>query len=185
MREIKAAEKLKKGYSRALPEIMDIYTPYAYTIIKNISDGRLGQQDIEECLSDTFLSLWENSEKIQPEKLKAYIGTIARSKALDKLRGLKIILPLEEDIILARCEEPEAQSIKNELAELIKQAVEDLPEPDREIFKRRYFLMESCDTIAEKTAMNPSTVRTRLSRGLLKLRKYLGERGYDNENSFD
>ena len=185
MKAEKLAEKLRRGQSRALPDIIDIYTPYAYTVIKNIFGGRLSEEDIEDCLSECFITLWENRLKIQPAKIKAYIAAIARSKALDKLKANKITLPIDEDILLAQCEEPENRVIINELAALTHEAVNSLGEPDSEIFRRRYFLMQSCDDIAAAIEMNPSTVRTRLSRGLSKLRKFMREKGYDNENSFD
>ena len=185
MKAEKLAEKLRRGRSPAMPEIMEIYTPYAYTVIKNIFGGRLAEEDIEDCLSESFITLWENRLKIRPEKIKAYIAAIARTKALDRLKANKITLPIDEDIILAECEEPESRAIVNELAELTHEAVNSLGEPDSEIFRRRYFLMQSCDEIAAAVKMNPSTVRTRLSRGLDKLRKFMREKGYDNENSFD
>lgn len=183
MRERKLAERLKKGDTAALSQIMDIYTPYAYTIISNIFGTALYEEDIEETLSDCFLCLWKNRDRTEEGKLKAYIASIARTKALDRLRSMKILLPLEENIQIAKCQEPEAQTIIKELSAIARDAVDALPEPDREIFKRHYFLFETSDSIAESMGINASTVRTKLSRGRERLREYLMEKGYEYENT--
>ncbi len=183
MKEKRLVEKLKEDDTEALSKIMDIYTPYAYTIICNICGTALSSEDIEETLSDCFLCLWENRAKAEAESLKAYIASIARSKALDRLRRLKIVLPLEDNVEILQCQDPEAEVIINELASVTREAVETLAEPDREIFKRHYFLFETSDSIAESMKLNPSTVRTRLSRGRVKLRGYLEEKGYEYENT--
>ena len=46
-----------------------------------------------------------------------------------------------------------------------------LPEPDREIFFRRYYYRESCREIGRRLNMQEHTVNVRLSRGREKLRK--------------
>ena len=55
--------------------------------------------------------------------------------------------------------------------ELIAQLLTELPEPDREIFFRRYYYRESCREIGRRLNMQEHTVNVRLSRGREKLRK--------------
>ena len=69
-----------------------------------------------------------------------------------------------------------------ELSKLARAAVEALPEPDREIFKRHYFLFEKTGSIAAGINMNHATVRTKLARGRKHLKDYFTERGYDCED---
>ena len=58
-----------------------------------------------------------------------------------------------------------------EAEELIAQLLTELPEPDREIFFRRYYYRESCREIGRRLNMQEHTVNVRLSRGREKLRK--------------
>ena len=53
---------------KALEEAIHHYSPLVATIINNISNGSLTTEDIEEVLSDVFLTLWNNSEKITEGK---------------------------------------------------------------------------------------------------------------------
>ena len=53
-----------------------------------------------------------------------------------------------------------------------------LEPPDREIFLRKYYLMQSSREIAAALDLRVSTVNTRLSRGRDRLRRQLQERGY-------
>ena len=61
--------------------------------------------------------------------------------------------------------------------DLINELVSALPEPDREIFIRRYFYMEKLSEIAKHIGINPATVGTKLFRGKKKLEQLLKERG--------
>ena len=60
---------------------------------------------------------------------------------------------------------------------LVLAALNTLPEPDREIFIRRYFYMEKIIDIAEVLHLNVQTVGTKLFRGKKKLERALKERG--------
>ena len=60
--------------------------------------------------------------------------------------------------------------------QLLGQLLTELPEPDREIFLRRYYYLESCREIGQRLNMQEHTVTVRLSRGREKLRKQFLER---------
>ena len=83
----KLAEKLKKGDENAFEAIVDRFTPLVSTIIFNLANGSLNTTDIEELTSDTFVTLWYNRDKIQPDKLKGYICCIAKNKTKNKLKA--------------------------------------------------------------------------------------------------
>ena len=67
-----------------------------------------------------------------------------------------------------------ARNTADELAVLVAA----LEPPDREIFLRKYYLMQSSREIAAALDLRVSTVNTRLSRGRDRLRRQLQERGY-------
>ena len=175
--------KLQKGNVNALDEIIDRYSSYLCAIAYNILGENLGAEDIEEIVSDSFTALWYNKEKIKAGSLKSYLATLTRNGAIDRLRSLHITMPLEEDIAVAECSDPEAEALKKELSLVARDAVDSLPEPDREIFQRHYFLYQKTDEIAADMNIKASTVRVKLLRGREKLRLYLQKRGIVYENT--
>ena len=87
MDEEKLAERLMNGEQKALEEVTRKYTPLVSTIISNIAAGCFSVEDIEEITSDTFIALWYNKNKIQPDKLKGFICCIAKNKAKMNLKA--------------------------------------------------------------------------------------------------
>lgn len=183
MNETKLLRQLQKGDPHALAAVIDGYAPYVAAIVTNICGAALTREDIEETVSDVFCTLWQNAGKVQRGKLKAYLGAIARNTAKNRLRSLQITLPLEDDAIHlpAPASEPEAEAIIKELQEETRAAVDTLPEPDREIMLRYYYLYQSTTDIARDMNLNSSTVTTKLARSRDKLRRHLTERGYNHE----
>lgn len=175
--------KLQKGNLNALDQIIDRYSAYLCAIAYNILGENLGAEDVEEIVSDSFTTLWYTREKVKPSSLKSYLATLTRNGAIDRLRSLHTTMPLEEDIAVAECEGPEAEALKKELSLVARDAVNSLPEPDREIFQRHYFLYQKTDEIADDMNIKPSTVRVKLLRGREKLRLYLQNRGIEYENT--
>ena len=101
----------------------------------------MGEEDIEEVVSDSFLSIWENRENIETEMLKAYLAAVIRNKAKTALRKHHAEEPLEDDILqISIPNQPEQKILLSELREIAHDAVDSLGEPDREIFQRYYFL---------------------------------------------
>ncbi len=86
-------ESLEKRLNRhdesALSEIIDKYSRLIATVIYNTSNASLSKEDIEETVSDVFIVLWKNAEKVQVGKLKGYLCTIARTRTLNKIAANK------------------------------------------------------------------------------------------------
>ena len=168
MTDAKALSKLQTGDQQALEWFIDRYSAYVGTIVNGILQDSMSRADVEEVSADVFVTLWKSAGKLLPLNLKAYLGRVARSLALRKLRERKQELPLNEDILIL-----EEDSLIEKLDRIVRDAVLSMPQPDREIFLRFYYYCQSVPMIAEKMDMNPSTVKTRLKRGRDKLREYL------------
>ncbi len=169
---------LKDGDTGALSEIIGLYTPYLYAIASNIMGHALPREDVEEAVSDSFVALWYNRQSVLPGKLKPWLAAVCRNKAKDALRAARAAEPLDDDLLeVAAGDDMEERVLRGELTTLAREAVDSLGEPDREIFRRRYFLYQKTGEIAAVLGMNPATVRTRLARGREKLREYFNERG--------
>lgn len=170
--------RLRRSDPAALEELIGLYGSYAYAIAYNIMGRAMSAEDVEEVVADAFVGLWEHRKNIETELLKAYLAAIVRNKAKSALRRNRLTEPLEDDVLeLSLSDDPERIALSAELRQITRQAVGALPEPDREIFQRHYFLYQTTEEIARDMGMNSATVRTRLARGRKRLRQALEERG--------
>lgn len=179
MEECYILQGMRESNILCYEQLIDTYSSYIVRVVIKVAGNRLSKEDVEELCTDVFVKLWEDRQKIEigEGKLKSYIGAIARNRTLNCLRarGKYELVPLEEDCI--EYETPESNLIQEEEAKVINEVVSTLPEPDREIFIRRYFYMEKVIDISKAMGINTQTVGTKLFRGKKKLEKVLRERG--------
>lgn len=177
MTEEQALKLLKQRDPEGLSWLIGRYTPYVSTVIWNVIGRCMTAQDAEELTSDVFLALWHNGDRPRPGKVKSYLGVIARNKALNKLRDRGVELAGEDDLLTFAVDGPEGAVEERELARTVRDAVEALDWPDREIFIRYYYYCQQSATIAREMDLSPEAVRQRLRRGREKLRRYFQEGG--------
>ena len=169
---------MRSGDESALSAVIDRYAAYVGTVVRNIVGSSLNESDAKEIVSDVFYVLWKNREKIQNGKLKAYLGRVARSRALDALRRQKQDVMPEDDAIELSIPGPENEVVKAELYAALRSALEAMPEPERTIFIRHYYYYQKTKVIADALGLNVKTVQTKLCRGRETLRRVLTEGGY-------
>ena len=171
------AKRLRLGDIQALEEIMDRYSAYAAKIIAVFLNRTLPLEDMEEVLSDVFISLWNSRSRLEGD-VKPYLAAIARNAARQRLRQYRAESPLPEDETLTDpAPLPEQAAERRERDEAVRSAVEELAPADRELFLRFYYLGQTVEEIAAVTGRNPSTLKSRLRRGREKLKRDLTEKG--------
>jgi len=146
------------------------------------------RRDAEECLTDTWLAAWNAIPPHRPRILSAFLGRITRNLALnrwlaanaEKRGGGQITLALEE---LGDCvsgsQGPDEALAEQELIGAIRAFLTTLPEKRREVFLRRYWLVQPVHRIALEYGMLPGTVSMWLTRTRRELKEYLTERGFE------
>ena len=171
MTEQHALSLLRRKDPEGLGWLIERYTNYVGAVVWSILGGRMSVQDAEEVSSDVFVILWKNADKPRPGKVKAYLSAIARCQAINKLRELGQELPLEEDVLSLPDQGPEAELEQREREAALRDALDAMGEPDREIFLRHYYYNQTSAQIAGAMAMRPDAVRQRLKRGRDRLRR--------------
>ncbi len=68
----------------AIKESKEKYGGYCARIAGNILSV---SEDIEECVSDTWISAWKKIPPVIPVSLKAFYGKLVRDISLSKYRG--------------------------------------------------------------------------------------------------
>lgn len=143
--------------------------PIASAVLKNVGS----EQDVEECVADAFIYLWQYPEKFDPARgnLKSYLCMVARSRAIDRYRQISRHgeLPLEEAVLSASVGMQEEMMTRETRRELIA-AVNALGEPGREILVRRYYYNQKPREIALALGMTVKQVDNSLYRSKRQLR---------------
>lgn len=171
--EEKLLRRLKKRQRGSLEQAIEIYTPYLSVVLFNMTATKLPREDIEEIISDVFVSLWRNADRIDLSRgtIRSYISMAARNAALKRLQKQREYIRLDD---LAELSDDNPQP-GDDLGERLWAAVMELGEPDSEIFVRYYKYDEKLRDISAVMNINLSTVKTKLSRGKRKLKKIISD----------
>lgn len=177
MTESEIIAELKDGSTDALCTLISRYTAYVSAIVCRIV-GYDRQEDCEELIADIFISLWNNRHKVKENKVKAYIGTIARNSAYNFVRDKKEVLPLNEEILF-RGDSPQAYAEKRDMGYMLKKALSQLEPENKELMLRYYFYGQKLTDAAREMNINSSTAKSRLKRSREELRNILRKEGFD------
>lgn len=181
MNDEKLLRALGNGDVKALERIMRKYSGYVCIVARNFSRGALSEEDIDELSVEIFYKLWTRRGKLDTSLgLSGYLSAAARNAVKNRFRDLP---PPYEDI--SELEIPSAFSVEDKAAlsamtECLNEGIGQLSPRDREIFLRFYLYGEKTSQIAVTMNLSESLVRTELHRTREKLKKFMGERGYDH-----
>jgi len=136
----------------------------------------------EDLVSDSFMSFWENRGRIPADaNLQAYILIIVRNKCLDWLRAQSLHAKIEQEVyelrrrVLAadirslQAFNPE-EIFSEEVAAIVRQSLDRLPELTRDVFIARRFEEMSYKEIAEKYGITVRRVEFELEKAVKQLR---------------
>lgn len=151
----------------------------AYRILENIEDS-------EECVSDTYLAAWNEMPPKRPSILAPFLGKITRNLSINRWRsehaikrgGGEIVMALDElKDCIADPESVEETILSRETIRIFNHFLDGLFKTQRDIFLRRYWLMDPIAEIAENFGYSESKVKSVLFRARGKLRQVLLKEG--------
>lgn len=183
MSEEKLIAQAKKGNERAFEGLVQLYGKrifsYAFTLLGN-------REDAEEVTQDVFVKVWRTLPQFRGEcSFSGWLMRITKNACTDVLRTHRAdTVPLtvtdgngEETALPLVDEDPESNPPKAlERAEKIatvRRAIAALPPDQREILTLRDINGYRYDEIAEILSLEDGTVRSRLNRARLNLKKIL------------
>ena len=158
--------------------VFDEYCRYVYTIVFNQLRTYGSREDIEECVSDIFADIYlsfENKSEYHGD-LKGYIGSIAKRRAIDAYRSISVkygrTVPIDSaPDSIDNGFDLEEKAEKNELRQLLINAVNELGKPDSDIIIQKFYYNMSSREIANNLSMKASAVRMRCGRAMNRLRQ--------------
>lgn len=169
-------EKYVKGEELDIDKIVDDFSPYVNTIIRNTVYNNLSNEDKEEILLDTFFVVWKrNEEGYKIENLSAYISGITRNLIKEKLKKRKLSLALEQIENLLDFSYYESYLEEIEKIEEVCNKIKNIKPDELKIFNMFYYSNISIKDIAKELRLSESNIKTKLHRTRKKIRKYLKE----------
>ncbi len=123
----------------------------------------------EDLCSDAYIRAWDKFDSFDPKRAKfsTWVITIARNLMASHFRLVRNTTDID-----AVPEGLFSTSDRDEISdrEQVKQLMANLNEEERELVYLRFWLELSASEIANVTDSNPSTVRTRLHRAIVRMR---------------
>jgi RNA polymerase sigma-70 factor, ECF subfamily len=173
------AGRFKNKDKKALAEAIDLFGPDVQRLVRRILSGTGSAEDVEECVSDVFMAAWSGISRYEPERasFRTWLFLLAKYKALDLRRKLlRRGGTGEADASGATWNEISAEQevLSRETASELIGCVQQMGEPDRSLFLRRYFLYESLDQLAQTFSLSKKAVESRLYRCRTLLKQALG-----------
>jgi RNA polymerase sigma-70 factor (family 1) len=126
----------------------------------------------EDITQETFLRLWREREKIDLNRVRSFLFTVANNLFLDSTRRQKVALKYQNQPTRDRDHEsPEHVLEQKEFREQLETAINDLPETQREVFLLNRIEKMTYREIAEQLGVSVKAVEKRMGKALKRLRK--------------
>lgn len=163
-----------------IDKILDDFYGYIYIIVKNAVSISLTDEDIEEIISDVFISIWKNSEILPSTTvLKPYLTGIAKNTIKNKYRKTELNFSISEyEETLSDNSNIQKISEENEQSEIIKATLKTLKQEDYNTFIMFYYESKSIKEIAKTLNCSEGKIKVILHRVRKLIKKNLEDGGY-------
>jgi len=168
--------RIQRGDEEALGLLYDRYAGVLKSLIMRVIHN---EAEADDLLQEIFVELWNQSATFSPEKGKplGWIVTLARRRAIDRLRKRQAYARVEEKFQHAPETQPEswvhntmeADIEMNDARRVLQRVMADLPEAQRQAIDLAFFKGMSQREVAAHTGIPLGTIKTRLELGLKKI----------------
>lgn len=169
-------ESLRLGKQEAFQVLFEAFhKPLCFFAARVVRDG----EEAEDIVQEVFLSFWKMERDGFPniKTIKTFFYNSVQNRCLNYLRDLEIRdrnyrnlnrEELDEDYFLC-------QQIRAEVIAELFEAIDELPEKSKEIFKKSYIDGQEDKRIAEELGISLNTIKTQKQRAKSYLRVRLGD----------
>ena len=146
-------------FERSEQAIRELDCKYGGVVRKTAANILDDRQDVEECVNDTYLKVWNSIPPKAPDPLAPYVCRISRNLAINRYhanhagkRGTNYGLVLDEmEECIPSGVSVETELEAKELSAAINRFLSTLPPEDRFLFVRRYWYADSVTDLAAVT----------------------------------
>ena len=176
MNDIRTISAIIRRDEAAISDVIKKYSKLLWSVSGAVLNNIGSTQDVEECVADTFIYLWQHPDKYDPKrgKLKTWLSIIARTQALNRYREIarRNTVPLEDSDFIDHLGIVDV-ILEEETRRTLIATINALGQPDREILIRRYYYEQKPNEIALALNMSVKQIDNRLYQTKQKVRKAL------------
>jgi len=170
------------GDRDAFRELHQRYSGVLYsTAYKVLND----ESEAEDVVQDVFIQIWDKASMYDPQRGRplTWAVTLTRNKAIDRLRSSQRRFRLKDEFereTETNTHRPVVDSVdrvySREKNRIIRSAVLELSSEQREAIEMAFFKGLTQHEIAEELQQPLGTVKARIRRGMMKLKKVIKNR---------
>jgi len=167
----------RRGDAKALSALVVRHSPWMSALLR----GMLPDADVDDALQDAWLKVIRSARNFRGDGLKSYLGAVARSVAIDRLRKSGRAVSLDADETAQGEELVDDKPLPNERFESaatredVYRAVRELAEGPRQVLLLRIEAEMSFKDIAQELGVPLGTALTWMRTATIHLRKRLGD----------
>ncbi|WP_323788641.1 RNA polymerase sigma-70 factor [Psychroserpens sp.] len=152
-----------------------LYQMYAKDIRRFIFFKTQDIDKAEDILQDTFIKLWDNCGKVNYDKAKSFLYTVATNTFLNTIKHEKVVQKHQQSMTSQLSNEsPEFIMLEKEFMEKLERTINSLPEKQKEVFLLNRIEKKKYKEIAEQLGISVKAVEKRMHSALLVLREHIG-----------
>jgi RNA polymerase sigma-70 factor (ECF subfamily) len=170
--------RIGDGEQEALAALYDATSALVYSLAARILRDEGAAEDVT---LEVYLQVYALAPSYDPARgsPSAWLVTLARSRAIDRLRAEQQRMRVEEPLdaaldLTVAPDDPEASAGAAERGRLARAALASLAPEQREAIEIAYFFGLSHREIAARLGQPLGTVKTRIRAGMMRLRDVLG-----------
>ena len=178
--DLELVERIRRGDQAALDVVYRRFASPVYSLVWKVLQNA---EEAEDVALDVFWQVWRQADRYDPSRgtPPAWIFTLARSRAIDRLRArgrrenrtVSIDDPeLNFDPLDENASPDEVVSFRQS-RDAVRSAMTKLSAAQREAVELAFLKGLTHVEIAERLSLPLGTVKTRIRQGLIRLRKHL------------
>lgn len=180
--DLRLMKSIKQKDQFAFSALYEQYSPVVYTMLLRMLKSTAETEDV---MQEVFLQIWNKARSFAEEKGSVYtwVMTIARRKAIDRIRTRAGGIPLNTDSVeaatvpdAAYTSNPLTSAISAEYEQFMRNGLAVLGGDERTVIELSYYEGFTQSQIAQQLDMPLGTVKTRMRQGMMTLREYLKTR---------
>lgn len=174
--DARLADRIGSGEAEALGELYDRYAGMALAVARRVVGD---QSEAEDVVHDAFVTVWRKIERFDAQRgsLRAWLMTVVRNRAVDRVRVRKPRIDLDEAderSLLRTSPNPTwDEALRRTGAADVRAAMGALPNEQRRALELAYFEGYTYRQVAELMNVPAGTANSRLRLALLKLHERL------------
>lgn len=155
------------GKSKDQHAFNDFYNYFSGRVKSFLIGKGMDDATAEELSQEIMLIVWRKADSYKPEKAAAstWLFTIARNRRIDYLRGnSRVEVELDDEMLEVDSSEPTQDERVNlaQQSKVLEQALNKLPQEQRQVLHLSYFRGQSHGAIAEWLNLPIGTVKSRI-----------------------